>query len=368
MSWKKYTNSNKASKNRILGSKYGFNLLSNDEDERPTNVLNKTTKGIIQIFYGFRYFMNWIVDNPDSLVSRIYNILIGIVALLSVIPLFLIEENVTNNFLLWIANHNEVFILIFIIDYTLRWFLADFKIKRGWASFIMYPFTVWAVIDLIGILPFFLKNQTFRILSTFRLFKIVRIFPKLAEGFSTIIYSIATKWRIFVVIFITLLFFVVIGGLIIFQIEYGQPDSQINNYGDAVWFVFITITTIGYGDISPATSAGRAFTTMFAMIGIAIISIVTAIFASGFADLDRLESEMKSEQVFDDQNVLVWHQSNVDLDLSLKLKEEKKQNPKITEALHLEEEIDINIEEQILFVFENDEDDNVVEKFIKFKK
>ncbi len=368
MNWKTHLKKDKIKREIILGSKYGFNFLSNDEEVEQSSILNKTTKGIIQIFYGFRYFLNWIIDNPDSMISRLYNILIGIIALLSVIPLFLIEGSVTNEFLLWIMNNNEVFILIFIVDYGLRWFLADFKIKRGWKSFIFYPFTIWAIIDLLGIIPFITSIQSLRILATFRLFKIVRIFPKLSEGFGTIIYSIATKWRIFVVIFITLIFFVVIGGLIIFQIEYGAVDSQIESYGDAVWFVFVTITTIGYGDITPATSAGRAFTTLFSMVGIAIISIVTAIFASGFADLDRLESEISKEQVFDDDNVLVWHQSNENLDLSLKLKEEKIQKDKSISTLRLDEEIESEIENNILFVFEADENKDIKEKFIKFKK
>ncbi len=374
----------KIDKKGIIGSKYGFDFLSNDEktsksleskpikeEAKPKKIrpLQRVIIFLIKLFFGFRYIIYYIVDNPKSLISKLYNIFIALVALISVMPLFF-APGTTNTVIDWVSTNYQIFAIVFISDYLARWFLADFKIKKGFKSFLIYPFTVWGIIDLLGIIPFLAFSKGYpilRIFATFRLFKIVRIFPKLADGFGVIIYSVIKKWRIFVVILITLVFFVIIGGIVIFQIE-GPTNDSINTYWDAVWFVFISITTIGYGDIYPITELGRIFTILFSLVGIGIISIVTAIFASGFSELDRLDEEIEKEQQFSEDNYILWYQNDSKINVSLKLEEElnHKHHSHNHVNLDLKEELN-NIDYNLLTVFRFDEDDNLIETNIKFK-
>jgi voltage-gated potassium channel len=66
---------------------------------------------------------------------------------------------------------------------------------------------------------------------------------------------------------------VIAGSLIIFQLESGQPDSQINSRLDAAWWAVSTITTVGYGDMVPVTDAGKIMAIFFMVFGLSVLAI-----------------------------------------------------------------------------------------------
>jgi voltage-gated potassium channel len=66
---------------------------------------------------------------------------------------------------------------------------------------------------------------------------------------------------------------VISGSLIIFQLESGQPDSQINSRLDAAWWAVSTVTTVGYGDMVPVTDAGKIMAIFFMIFGLTILAI-----------------------------------------------------------------------------------------------
>ncbi len=335
------------------------------------NVTKKTYQGVKHTIYSIREIIFMIVDSKNAdkfrIISKIYNIFIMFVAIFSVVPFFL-KEGDTLGQLQWIIDLNPLWITIFIIDYGLRFLVSDFTLKLGWKSFLLYPLTAWALIDLVGILPYVLVSMgisaaaSFQILSTFRLFRIIRIFPRLSEGLSLIMKSVAKQWRLFMLILITLAFFLLIGGLLIFNAEYDQPGTQVENYGDAVWFVFVTITTIGYGDITPVTDFGRSITIFFSIVGIALIAVVTAIFSSGFSELvlsndidTKIEQITKEdyEKIFvtwqDDENI-----TNSDTKILQVKTEQKPEEVKIYQT-----KVD---EANVFFEYETNSDQKLVEK------
>lgn len=78
--------------------------------------------------------------------------------------------------------------------------------------------------------------------------------------------------------------------------ERGQVGSSIENIGDAVWWAFVTIATVGYGDMVPVTAAGRAIGIVLMIVGLAMVGIITASIASWFVASQRGEADQ------DDQN------------------------------------------------------------------
>ena len=68
--------------------------------------------------------------------------------------------------------------------------------------------------------------------------------------------------------------------LAILETERGHPGAKINNFGDAVWWSITTVTTVGYGDLSPATGKGRVIAVLLMMGGISLVGVVTATLAS----------------------------------------------------------------------------------------
>lgn len=104
-------------------------------------------------------------------VSNIYDIFMMITIILSIIPLAFKEE------LSVFVIIDKIAVIIFIVDYLLRILTADYKLNKGKLSFILYPITPMALIDLLCILPSLnIISGSFRLLKVFRLFRTFRVF------------------------------------------------------------------------------------------------------------------------------------------------------------------------------------------------
>ena len=79
---------------------------------------------------------------------------------------------------------------------------------------------------------------------------------------------------------------VCVGGLGIYSVEGGE-NTRIQSFGDGVWWAIVTVTTVGYGDISPTTTEGRVIATLLMLLGIGVIGAFTATVASFFVQQDE---------------------------------------------------------------------------------
>ena len=67
-----------------------------------------------------------------------------------------------------------------------------------------------------------------------------------------------------------------VGALSVLDVERGAPNSDIENVGEAVWWMFETITTVGYGDFVPVTDAGRTIAVLIMFVGISLMGVISA--------------------------------------------------------------------------------------------
>ncbi len=278
---------------------------SNDDSyDADTEELTRTNKSEFKSSFLYkvsirRRIFNLLEPRRGNFLGFLYDLIISAVAFVSIVPL-LFDDPSTNNVLNFIVEHNYIWIGIFVIDYLLRWFVADFSIRKGFRSFLLYPFQLWSIINLIGILPSLLghSGSIFQIFITFRLFKVFKLFPKIDDGINFVFKSLFREWKILIVIGFALFFITFVGSIFIFQIEKGE-NANIVDFFDAIWFVFITITTIGYGDISPATDLGRVATIIFSLVGISIIALITATVVSGFTNElnERRERQQQLKEI-----------------------------------------------------------------------
>ena len=111
-----------------------------------------------------------IAEESDGL-NNIYDVSMMIVIVLSLVP---IAAKTSEGF---IGTVDIIAAAVFVIDYVLRLTTADLKLKKGSKSFLLYPITPMAVIDLLAILPSLLPiNGAFRVLKVFRLLRTLRVF------------------------------------------------------------------------------------------------------------------------------------------------------------------------------------------------
>lgn len=214
----------------------------------------------------------------DKWYSFLYDIFIALIAIFSIIPLITLNQS---PFIDMLNKLHWYFIGIFIFDYFFRWYLSTVKYNRGRKSYLYYPFSTWAIVDFLAIFPSLIGLEITQAFISLRLLRLTRIFPRIDNGFKFIFRSVFTYWRVLFLIFITFAIVVFIGGIFIFVVE-NEKNPEITDYWDSVWFVFVTITTIGFGDIYPYTSAGRVFAIIFYLIGLSYLSLVTATIVAGF--------------------------------------------------------------------------------------
>lgn len=241
----------------------------------------------------FRTKLLYIVESPEEENDENtsldwYDVAMMISIIVSIIPLAFKHHNLAFEII------DKVTVTIFIIDYLLRWFLSDLKLKKGAMSYFIYPFTPMAVFDLLTILPSltvvssgFKLFKLVRLLRTFRVFRVFKAF-RYSKSIKTVVNVLKKQKESLLVVCIMALGYVLVSALIIFNVE---PDS-FRNYFDAVYWATVSLTTMGYGDIYPITTAGRVVTMVSSIMGIAIIALPAGIITSGF--MDELQSQRKN--------------------------------------------------------------------------
>ena len=183
----------------------------------------------------------------------------------------------------WLLVIEWACVAIFIVDYLARWVTADFKLQRGALSFLIYPFTPMAIIDLVSILPAFIAlNPAFRTLRILRLLRVLRAFKlvRYSKGANAIIHAFVKQKSALSVVVVLALGYVLISALIIFNVE---PDT-FPSFFEAVYWAVVSLTTVGYGDLYPSTEIGRVVAMVSAFVGIAIVALPAGIITAGLLE------------------------------------------------------------------------------------
>ena len=241
----------------------------------------------------FRTKIYSLLENPDkeNKYSRYYNYFMMAVIFISIVPLAL--KNAGSGFALL----ERVCTILFIIDYILRIMTADFKLDRGRASFVIYPFTPMAIVDLLSILPSLtiLNNalrlfRLFRLFRTLRLFRVFRIFraARYSKSVAMIREALYSRRVELLTVYNVAVVYVLVVALIALNLE---PDA-FNSYFDAVYWAVISLTTVGYGDIYMTSVLGRILTVVSAFMGIAIVALPSGIITAAF--MDTIDRETKT--------------------------------------------------------------------------
>lgn len=221
-----------------------------------------------------------IIEPGDSSVSRSYDVIMLIAIIVSLVPLAFHEEPVA---FVWI---DHVTTALFVVDYAARIITADLKMKRGAVSFVIYPFTPMAIIDLVSVLPGLVAvNHGFKLLRLARLFRTMRVLrafkaARYSKNIELILRVIHRQKDLLAAVCGIAAVYVIISALVVFNAE---PDS-FSTFFDAVYWAVVSLTTMGYGDIYPVTAIGRAVTMISSILGIAIVAMPAGIITAGFME------------------------------------------------------------------------------------
>jgi voltage-gated potassium channel len=147
--------------------------------------------------------------------------------------------------------------ILFIVDYVVRLVLAEQKVS----------FVAHHLLDLASVvLP---------VLRPLQLLRLIRAVTILEQTLGD---RIQNKVAVYTAAVMTIL--ITVSSLAVLESERGRPGASIQNYGDALWWAFVTVTTVGYGDLAPVTPTGRFVALALMLGGVALLGVVTGTLAS----------------------------------------------------------------------------------------
>ena len=188
--------------------------------------------------------------------------------------------------------------IIFFIDFLHRFFTAKNKAQ----------YMRWGWIDLLSSIPmnFFLAGRLFRIFQLVRVLRAIRSIRYVSQ------YFLKNKIKsAFASAAIIAFLAIVLSAIGILQVEKDVPGTKITNAEDALWWAYVTITTVGYGDIYPVTSEGRIIAAVLMTVGVGLFGTFTAYVASWFVS-KQVEEEVEEIKEFEEGQAREREQNIID--------------------------------------------------------
>jgi voltage-gated potassium channel len=181
----------------------------------------------------------------------------------------------------------DLFICIFfLIDFCIRFHFAPDK----------WRFMRWGWVDLIASIPAVEPLRVGRLLRLLRLIRLLRILHTHGDGpYLERLLMRDRRRGAFVIAAVLAVFMIITSSIAILEVE-KAPESNIKTAEDALWWSYSTITTVGYGDRYPVTSAGRLVGAVLMTVGVGLFATLAAFIGSWFVQVREEDEEEKKNK------------------------------------------------------------------------
>ena len=209
-------------------------------------------------------------------------------------------DSIYSNYALEFVIFERFSTIVFLVEYILRiWVCVEEKIKNNkLITRLKYASTWPAIIDLLavlsGLLPMIFEVDL-RILRALRMLRLLK-FSRYFKVMNLLLGVLKEEKQSFLaaMFLLTIAMLIASTGIYIFEKD-AQPD-KFSSIPEAMWWAIATLTTIGYGDVTPVTGMGKFFGAIIAIIGIGVVALPSGILASGFTDqLKRRQAQYENE-------------------------------------------------------------------------
>ena len=218
-------------------------------------------------------------------ISFVYDCVMLVAIVVSIIPLMFTTDYPVFKVI------EIITVSLFILDYILRWITADYRLeKKGW-SFVIYPFSGWAIVDILSILPgLSILGRGFKIFRVTRLLRILRVFKlfRYSDKIQILGRVVRKEKGVLLTVLGVAVFYVFITALIMFNAEpHINPVTGVTTFEgffDALYWATVTLTTVGYGDLTPVTDIGRFVSMLSSLFGVAIIALPSGVITASYLE------------------------------------------------------------------------------------
>ncbi len=232
---------------------------------------------------GWRNRLHTIIFEADTPTGKGFDVLLIISILLSVVTVMLDSvAEIQNSYGKYLFLLEWIFTGLFTIEYGLRLMAVGRPI--------LYASSFFGVVDVLAILPtylslFFPGTQyllVIRLLRVLRIFRVLKFVQYIGEANQLIQSLKASRRKITVFLFAVLTLTVILGSLM-YVIE--SAESGFTSIPRSIYWAIVTLTTVGYGDISPQTNLGQAVAAMIMIFGYGMIAVPTGIVSVELAQI-----------------------------------------------------------------------------------
>jgi voltage-gated potassium channel len=240
---------------------------------------------------GWRHSLHEIIFEADTTAGKTFDILLLITILMSIVVVMLDSVESIR------MQHGKILIILewwFTILFTIEYLLRLTCVGKPW----LYMKSFYGIIDLLAIIPTYVSLLipvsryllVIRALRMLRIFRVLKIIQYVDAGSILVKALQASRQKITVFLF-TVLNIVIIMGSLIYLIE--GPENGFTSIPLSIYWCIVTLTTVGYGDISPQTGIGQVIAAFIMIIGYGIIAVPTGIVS---AEMVRTREQTVSTQ------------------------------------------------------------------------
>ena len=219
-----------------------------------------------------------IIFGTDTPAGKLFDVALIITIVLSVI-LVLVDSvaEYNNNYGGLFKQAEWIFTILFTIEYFMR--IYCIRIPAS------YIFSFFGIIDFLALIPTYLSVllpgaevfSVIRVLRVLRVFRVLKLVQFMGEADLLMKAMLASRRKIFVFLFFIMTLVVILGS-VMYLIE-GEA-AGFDSIPRSIYWAIVTLTTVGYGDISPDTNLGQAIAAMIMIMGYSIIAVPTGIVTS----------------------------------------------------------------------------------------
>lgn len=226
----------------------------------------------------WRESLNDIIFGSETLKGRAFDTVLSICIMLSVLVVMLESiDSIHKRYIRVLDIFEWIFTALFTIEYCLRLI----SVRRPW----LYAKSFFGMVDLLAILPSYLiilipggqGLLTIRILRLLRVFRIFKLSAYMTEA-QIMVEALAKSARKIMVFLYAILMLVVVFGSLMYVVESGE--AGFTSIPVSIYWAIVTLTTVGYGDISPQTPLGQLLASTIMIMGYGIIAVPTGIYSA----------------------------------------------------------------------------------------
>lgn len=230
-------------------------------------------------------------SDPNNRISHLLNMALIILIIVNVAAVIIESEpSIGKSYAVYFHTFEFISVLIFTTEYLVRlWCCVEMDAYKDCSPFkarMRYAMSPIALIDLLAILPFFISLfitvdlRYLRLLRVLRLMKLGHYF----KGFNIFLTVINKELKSIAAAMMVMLFLIIIAASLMYTLESQKQPEVFGSILHSLWWAVVTMTTVGYGDVTPVTTAGKVVATFIMLIGVGLVALPAGMLAARFGE------------------------------------------------------------------------------------